>query len=270
MIRWILSLLALLPGGIAAEDAPPEAPAGLTFLSYNIRHGQGMDGKIDLERIATIIRKESPDLVALQEIDKNCRRSGKIDIAAELGRLLEMEHRFGKFMDFQGGEYGLAVLSKLPILETIRHPLPEGAEPRCALEVKVRAPGFEPPVSFVSIHHDWTREDVRVKQVAALMEALAPRRHPVMLAGDFNGERDDASMRMLEKAGWLNLVKEGRVTFSADEPKVEIDFFVVRGFGDARFSAKVIDERMASDHRPIVAQLLPAPSTETKQEPDHE
>ena len=72
----------------------------LSVLSYNIKHGRGMDGKVDLPRIAKVIRSVSPDLVALQEIDRNCTRSGAVDLTSELGNILGMEGRFGEFMDF--------------------------------------------------------------------------------------------------------------------------------------------------------------------------
>lgn len=93
---------------IATTGESQQKQPTLRFVSYNIQHGEGMDGKINLKRIAEVIAKEKPDLVALQEVDKNCTRSGKRDIAKELGELLNMEFRFGKSMSFQGGEYGNA------------------------------------------------------------------------------------------------------------------------------------------------------------------
>ena len=252
----------------AAEGAPEEsdAPAATTrelqplrLLSYNIKHGRGMDGKVDLQRIAEVISSWNPDLVALQEVDKNCKRSGEVDIAGRLGELLQMEPRFAKFMDFGGGEYGLAVLSRLPVTASIRHPLPEGAEPRCALEVQVRAAGWPVPVSFVCIHNDWTNGAIRGRQVAALLDAVASRKNPVILAGDFNGPRSDASMRALEAAGWTILPKDGEAagwnTFPSVEPTTEIDFIVTRNIGSVVSTHRVVDERVASDHRPIFAAL---------------
>jgi endonuclease/exonuclease/phosphatase family metal-dependent hydrolase len=105
---WVFFLLIL----------PCLATEPLRIVSYNIRHGAGLDGKVDLQRIAKVIAKEKPEVVTLQEVDQECTRSGSVDQAAELGRLLKMEHRFGKFMDFQGGEYGMAVLSRFPIEKT--------------------------------------------------------------------------------------------------------------------------------------------------------
>jgi len=225
----------------------------LKILSYNIRHGEGMDDRIDLERIADVISGTSPDLVALQEIDKYCDRSGRRDIAAELAQRLNMEHRFGKFMDYQNGEYGLAILSRVPIMETVRHQLPEGSEPRCALEVKVQIEGVRPLISFVCIHNDWISESIRVQQIQTLLRSLSNTNNPVILAGDFNGEQTDQSMKYLREANWKILDKKGKKTFPSDKPEVEIDFFVVRGLSGPTIEHDVIDEQVASDHRPIYA-----------------
>ena len=246
----LLALVMTMLGGCATVPGQPAST--LHLVSYNIKHGRGMDGEVDLHRVADVLRSMAPDLVALQEIDVDCTRSGNVDIAAELGRLLHMEHRFGKFMEFQGGEYGMAVLSRFPIRESRSHPLPPGAEPRCALEVVVEPFGMGRPLSFVSIHHDWTNEAFRVAQVKALIEALDTRRHPVILAGDFNAQRDADSIRLLHEAGWLIDQKEGAMTFPADVPEVEIDFFMARGLpGLDCATTSVVDEREASDHRPI-------------------
>lgn len=223
----------------------------LKVMAYNIKHGLGMDGKLDLERLAKIIEKENPDLVALQEVDKNCKRSGNVDQAAELGRLLKMNHAFGKFMDFQGGEYGMAVLSKLPLEKVTRHVLPPGAEPRCALEVVVKPEGWTESLSFVGIHLDWTKGGFRPKQIAK----LADKKGAVILAGDFNAERGSPTLKILQEADWKILREKPQNTFSAEQPKIEIDFFIARGLPKFTFVERVIDEKVASDHRPIVATL---------------
>lgn len=78
-----------------------------------------------------------------------------------------------------------------------------------ALEVKVTVEGSKVPFSFVSIHNDCTTAEVRSGQVAALLDGLKEVTHPVILAGDFNGELEDASMKLLAKEGWTVLDKEG-------------------------------------------------------------
>ncbi|HUG27420.1 MAG TPA: endonuclease/exonuclease/phosphatase family protein, partial [Gemmatimonadales bacterium] len=110
---------------VALGCTPPD-PVTLRVVSYNIRHGRGMDGEVNLERTAAVLRQLTPDIVALQEVDNRVTRSGGEDQAAVLGGLLGMEHAFGSFMDYQGGQYGMAILSRHPIVRVDPVRLPEG------------------------------------------------------------------------------------------------------------------------------------------------
>jgi len=246
--------LGLLAGSQAAD--PPPRPT-LRVVSFNIRHGMGMDGRLDLKRIAAVLRRLKPDLVALQEVDEKCARSGGVDQAAELGRLLGMEHRFGEFMDYGGGRYGLAVLSKLPVKAARRHELPRGAEPRCALEVEVDVPGFPAPLSFTCVHNDWTQKTIRVKQMRMLLDTFGELKRPAIITGDYNGEPGDTSLEMLTEEGWRILAKDGTrgagKTWPADTPTQEIDHVAVRELPRYTVAHSVVDEAVASDHRPILA-----------------
>ena len=217
-MKWMHRLLVsvgLLQAALGGE---------LRVVSYNIKHGQGMDGKIDLERVAAVIAQKKPHLVALQEVDKDCKRSGNRDIAA--------------------GEYGVAVLSKLPISGLHHYKLPGGPEPRTALEVQVTVKGHAESVSFVSVHNDWTSEEVRVGQVTALLDHLKERKHPVIIAGDFNGEMNDASMKLFGEKGWKVLDKKGVKTYPSDKPEIEIDFVVTRGLKAELLEHGAMEERL--------------------------
>jgi endonuclease/exonuclease/phosphatase family metal-dependent hydrolase len=252
-VRAFIQLLCLLYTTAGCHAAAPEATTS-RILSYNIKHGLGMDGKLDLKRTAETIRKLDPDIVALQEVDLRCTRSGSVDQMAALGGMLGMHHSFGKFMDYGGGEYGLGILSKHPILRSESHRLPDGAEPRCALEIEVEIAGRR--TSFVSMHLDWTSEDLRIAQAKALVEKLAARTHPVVLAGDFNATRDSETLRLFS-GRWIALPKSGAAyTSPADIPEAEIDFVLVpKGGLWEKLISEVIDERLASDHRPVLAVL---------------
>ncbi len=239
---------------VAISKAPTEL-GSLELMSYNIRHGVGMDGVLDLERIAQVIKRERPDLVALQEIDQNCTRSGNRDIAQELGQACGMQAYFTKFMDFQGGEYGLAILSRLPIVEVTSHRLPDGAEPRQALEVQFQIEGLAEPISFVCIHNDWTDDNIRQKQVNALLAAIDQQSRPFILAGDFNAVPGDLSTDIFLCDGWNNLGDFKEHTFPSDKPIKTIDYFMVKGFVNHSGRTRVMNEAMASDHRPIRATL---------------
>ncbi len=225
----------------------------LRVLAYNIHHGEGMDGKIDLPRIAGVIEKGRPDFVALQEVDNGVNRSGNIDQAKVLGGLLDMHYSFAKFMDYDGGEYGLAVLSKYPIIKTQIHRLPDGAEPRVVLEVEAKVNGKS--ISFASIHLDWTKSSLRVAQFKALDKALAIRNHPVIVAGDYNAEPGSPTMNMARQSGFIIPKSDANLTWPADKPNVEIDYIVVRGIPTVKGTSTVMDERVASDHRPVMGVI---------------
>lgn len=251
LVRLLFFVFAALPSQLCAEG-----PSSIRVGAYNIKHGQGMDGKMDLSRSAEVILEMKLDLVALQEVDESCKRSGNVDQAKWLGEKLGMHHRFGHFMDFQGGRYGLAILSKFPIISATRHPLSPGAEPRCALEVVVRPPESETPFSFVSIHHDWTKPEFRTQQVKDLILALKERTHPVILAGDFNAKPGAPSLKLLREDGFVPIAKEASTfTFPSDQPKVEIDFLMVKGLVAEQLTCQVHTEKVASDHRPISATI---------------
>jgi endonuclease/exonuclease/phosphatase family metal-dependent hydrolase len=86
-------------------------------MTYNIRHGEGMDGRVDLERIAEIIRREGADIVALQEVDRGVARTARRDLSGELAALTGMTCVFSNNFHFQGGEYGNALLTRFPVRE---------------------------------------------------------------------------------------------------------------------------------------------------------
>jgi len=102
--------LVLLSGFVwfASSATAQRPPDQLRVLSYNIHHGEGTDGKLDLVRIAKIIRQVDPDVVTLQEVDRNVRRSESVDQPAQLAELTDMQVRFGANIELQGGQYGNA------------------------------------------------------------------------------------------------------------------------------------------------------------------
>jgi len=108
MKHLLLAVLLLASGG--AWNAPASTastPIRLHVVTYNIHHGEGTDGRIDLERIAALLSSMQPDLVALQEVDRNTIRTGRVDQFEMLERLTGMRGAFGKAMDFDGGSYGV-------------------------------------------------------------------------------------------------------------------------------------------------------------------
>lgn len=227
----------------------------LSVTSYNIHHGEGMDRVLDIDRIAGVISSTAPDLVALQEIDRGCTRSGNRDTLAELSEALGMAYCFGKTIDLQGGEYGIGVLSRFPIMSSRTHLLPSEDEQRCVLETTVDTGDITGLLCFASVHMDFPSEEVRIRQISALLEVFRDRSGPIILAGDFNDERSHTSVKMMAEAGWEILDRDGQKTFPSPEPEIEIDFVMLRNLGHIAAQSCVVDERVASDHCPVHSMI---------------
>ncbi len=254
------SLVILLATALAACAGPGRAAPqqhDLRIVSYNIRHGRGMDGRVDLARTADALRALAPDLIALQEVDQNVARSGVVDQAAELGRALGMQHAFGSFLDLQGGRYGMAILSRLPIRAQRVLELPPGNEPRIALLVEVETPGGA-AVSLVGVHFNWVADDtLRYAQAQTLCTYLDALTTPYVVVGDFNDLPGSRTLALFDARATPATKPDGaRDTYPADAPKKEIDFVYAAPRERWRIGeVRVVDERMASDHRPVLAVL---------------
>lgn len=259
MVRRLVPVVALVLA--ACPPAPPETPAPgavtLRVASYNIRHGRGMDGVVDLDRTAAVLRRLQPDLVGLQEVDSVVTRSGGVAEAEALGRRLGMQHAFGGFMAYQGGQYGLGILSRFPVrrVEPVR--LPDGNEPRVALAVEVDAPGIG-PLTVVNVHFDWVASDsFRFVQATALARFLDALATPYVLLGDFNDQPGSRTLELFHRRAREAAKPAGnRFTFSSTQPDREIDFIFTAPAARWRAdSVGVIAELVASDHRPVLAVL---------------
>jgi endonuclease/exonuclease/phosphatase family metal-dependent hydrolase len=234
----------------------------LRILTYNIHHGEGTDGKVDLERIAKIIQAGKPDLVALQEVDQGTKRSGGVDQVARLAELTGMHGTFGKAMDFQGGAYGVAMLSRWPLQEPRVHPLPSpaGVEPRVLLEAGVNMRGDAQAMRFFVTHVDHKSDPThRAEQVAKIRELLSPASSPTVpavLAGDLNATPKSEVVKSL-LADWTDsAAEESFLTCPSHAPRVKIDYVLYRPATAWRAAeTRAIAEAIASDHLPVIAVL---------------
>ena len=252
-VSAVTGLLVIVQHSVAAanHDHP------LRVVTYNIRHGRGMDDSLDLARTAAVLRRLNPDIVGLQEVDSMADRSGGVDQADSLGSLLGMRHAFGGFMSYQGGAYGMAILSRHPIRRVIPVRLPDGNEPRIALAVEVEMPDGA-RVTVINVHFDWVEDDAfRFAQATALTGYLDTLSGPHILMGDFNDTPGSRTLALFVAP----LVAAGkppadRFTFSSTEPEREIDYLFVapRAAWTIR-SVRVVDEPLASDHRPVTVEL---------------
>ncbi|HEV2146542.1 MAG TPA: endonuclease/exonuclease/phosphatase family protein [Longimicrobiaceae bacterium] len=265
-------LLAALPLWTAAcavpAAAPPPGPAPLRVLVYNVHAGKDAGGVDNLARVAETVRETGADLVLLQEVDRGTERSGRTDQLAELRRLTGMHGVFGKTLDYQGGGYGIALLSRWPVAEDTLIHLPVdppqvraggSREPRGVLRARVDAPGGA--VYVLNTHLDASREDVyRRQEVAALLriaEGLRGGSARVLLGGDLNATPESAVIAEVRAAGWRDAWEacgsgEG-FTYPAKAPVKRIDYlFLPAGAGCD--SAAVVGAEV-SDHRGVLLVL---------------
>lgn len=214
-----------------------------------------MDGRIDLDRIAALIRRVAPDVVTVQEVDSAVERTARIDQAAELGRATGMEHVFGAFMPYQGGGYGMALLSRFPVVEHWNHRLPDGAEPRTAVTARVRLPSGGTVV--VSGIHFYRTEEERLAQANRLLDYLSGEQDPVILAGDFNSLPGSPVLHRLGETFSIPEKGKDRYTFPSRDPAREIDFIMIRSAARIEvLEYRPLDEPVASDHRPVLMVLV--------------
>ncbi|HUH32513.1 MAG TPA: endonuclease/exonuclease/phosphatase family protein [Daejeonella sp.] len=258
-MKYFLPLLILLLSTVAM--AQPKAPASLKVMSYNIHHANppSKPGFIDLDAIARVIRREKPHLVALQEVDVNTGRSGRLNQAAELARKLRMNFVFAKAIDYDGGEYGLAILSKYPLSETVIHQLPTDSaskgEPRILLTGKINLPGGR-EIRFGNTHLDSETDSLnRHMQINEINRISQKETLPFILAGDLNADPGTGVIRTLDSQ-FKRTCEPCQFTYPAVNPQKAIDFIAVKSRTRMQIiSHRVLNESYASDHLPIAAVL---------------
>ncbi len=242
-------------------------PSSIRVMTYNVHGCVGGDRRLDVDRIAGVIAREEPDVVALQELDVGRARSQRVDQAAEIARRLGMNHHFNSAFRVADEQYGDAILSALPVTLVKSGPLPRpprmsALELRGALWVEVEVPGGG-RLQVVTTHLGLLPNEHKL-QVAALMgrewlgaEGFAD---PAILLGDFNATPRYAAYKRLSAA--FNDVQVGHgvgasPTFPARHPVLRIDHIF------ATPSVRCLDvwtangllARAASDHLPLVADL---------------
>ena len=259
-------------------SASGQSDPSLRVLSYNIHHGEGTDGVLSLSRIAKVIRDSDADLVALQEVDQGCGRSQGTLQTQELERLTGYYAAFGKAIDFDGGEYGQAILSRWPIGELQIHKLPnevaeqQKREQRIALDVSVRTDLG--PVRVLGTHLDHSKESLRQEQARwidrLLADALAGQTSQTsppsqsaaaigtVLAGDLNDTPSSATLRVFAERWQIDPRKTSAsvASYPSESPKTRIDYVIADQAGRLVVeSVEVLSESVASDHRAILATL---------------
>ena len=251
-------LAACLVGCQSAREQ--EAPKAFRVMTYNIHHGAGLDGKVDLPRIADLIKHEQADIVALQEVDKGVERTARRDCPRELAALTGMTCVFSNNYRFQGGEYGNAVLTRFPIKRwTNRHyQMLHPDEQRGLLQVVLDVHGRE--LVFMDTHVDYRRDDAeRLLNAAEILEVVQSYRdRPMILGGDFNDTPDSRTHQKIAQGftdSWMAAGTGDGFTIPAEQPRQRIDYIWISK-GDAIEALRMwVPKSEASDHLPVVGEF---------------
>jgi len=233
-------------------------PIRVRVLTYNILHGATTKGDFDLDKIAAVIEKTNPDLVALQEVDFKTRRAKNYDLVTELGWRTKMTSLFASAMKFDGGAYGEGVLTKIPIITSRNVALPHSPnnEPRAALEVTVELESGD-TICFVGTHleHQKNNPD-RIDQTKKLNEVFCSNKYPTILAGDLNDTPESEPISILKQCWTSSSGNNPEPTFSSENPRQKIDYIMYRPVNNWKvIETQVICDSIASDHCALLSVL---------------
>lgn len=230
----------------------------IRVLTFNILHGATTKGDFDLDKIASVIEEVNPDLVALQEVDFKTNRAKNYDLATELGWRTKMTSLFGKAMNFDGGGYGEAVLTKMPVVASRNVPLPHspGNEPRTALEVTVELKSGD-IICFIGTHLEHQRNNPdRIAQTKKLNEVFLTNQYPTILAGDLNDTPESEAILILKEFWTDSSEKNPAPTYSSQNPNRKIDYIFYYPVEKWEvMETRVICDSIASDHCALFSVL---------------
>ena len=241
-IFLLLSMLAMAASAYSQDY--------LKLMSYNIRNTKGMDNVRNVQRIANVINNEAPDVVAVQELDSMTTRSNQTDVLAEVAERTQMHANYAPAISFQGGKYGIGILSKEQPLSIRTFPLPGREEKRMLMIAEFK------DYLFACTHLSLTEED-RLASLDIIKNSASTSNKPFFLAGDLNDTPDSKFIKSLQQDFQI-LTNTKKPTYPAPEPKETIDYIAAwkeNTDNFANLSTQVVEEPLASDHRPITVTL---------------
>ena len=240
-ICGILTIIACFSGNLSAQT--------VKVMTYNVHNGIGLDKKRDHDRIADLIAREKPDFVGIQEVDSMTNRSGNIFVLGDIAQKADMIPTFAPAIPWDGGIYGIGILSLTNPGNINRIPLPGREENRVLLITE-----FDNFI-IINTHLSLTPDDAleSVKIIHDILPSLGSK--PVILTGDLNSLPDSQVIKALEK-DFTIVSPENAPTFPANNPTERIDYIMIsKGHKFTVKRAEVIDDKIASDHRPVIVEI---------------
>lgn len=254
-LAWLLIFVLLVSGTIwLARSSASSEPAStmptdrpLKMMTFNIRHAEGGDGKVALNRIADLLKETGADVIALQEVDRYWPRSGFKDQVRELAGRLHMQWRFVSSLGQGKREYGNAILSRFPIEHSESIRLPGKRESRSMLETSIKV--GDGSIRVVTLHLGVGLAD-RHAQMPLLLDRIASYTGPTVLMGDWNMSAEDPLLIPLS-SHWSRLrlpTHEATVENGRQIDHIFVNFEAGNEHAWTRPSK-------ASDHYPVLAYI---------------
>jgi endonuclease/exonuclease/phosphatase family metal-dependent hydrolase len=238
----------------------PLSAQKIHIMSYNIHHGANKQEINTLKEIGLFIKASGAGLVGLQEVDSMCNRSGNEDQMKKLAEITGMHYASVRHFAYDGGAYGLGILSKYPISDVKNDritSLPKGTEKKslALLSARVSLPGRK-EIIFSTVHFALD-QPTRITQSLETISYLK-RGLPVILTGDLNSEPGQQEILQLEE-NHVNIGLEGTnvLTFPDDKAVKRIDYIFV-GKRDLKkvVNSGVNSDIHYSDHLPLTAEVV--------------
>ena len=252
LILFIFINTSLMSLKCFAQSIPVKEENSVRLMSYNIRNAKGLDNITDYDRIANIIKSAAPDIIGIQELDSVTGRSNNVDVLDVLSRETLMYSTYAASITYDGGKYGVGILSKEKPIRVIKVPLPCRNEPRMLLIVELK------DYYFGNTHFSLNEED-RMKAVDIIKGELKKldANKPFFLVGDINSTPESEVVKSL-LSDFRSLVPNNQFTIPADNPISCIDYILgyngVSGWS-LLTDKGVIAEKVGSDHRPLFADI---------------
>jgi len=238
----------------------------IRLMTWNIHRAIGMDGKFDLERVATVIKHHQPDVLLLQEVDRGVARSRKLLLDHELGKMCGFKYSsWAQAHQLKVGSYGNAVLSHFPIKRRKHLDLTIAwKKRRNALFTRLALPGRYKDLNIFNTHLGLSALE-RKLQLTRLFQTGTWRNcnegSGLILAGDTNDWRN-LLFHQVVKGQKLHAWSEHRrrqhiLTYPASAPVGALDKFFWRGplHNEHLHRSRLSLAKTASDHLPLLAEF---------------
>lgn len=227
----------------------------ITVMSYNIHHGADKDENDQLAAIGAFIKASGADIIGLQEVDSVCTRTRGVDQMKELGKITGMYYAFVRHYAYQGGAYGMGILSRYPIaqVENRRMSLLKSKYPSTAMISAVIELSRRKKLRFASAHFalDDSSRMVQARQAVAY---LGDDLYPVVLTGDLNATPEAPEIQYLQSY-FSGTDHQHLATYPAPVANKKIDYIFVRRKNLVSVKMHTVPVNNLSDHLPVIAAI---------------